>query len=146
MTVVLGPQSPNDSRKVMRLIDANGDVVFAQVGFEELNFGAAFGGKTTSGTTNDVSVGAHEFVLDEDDGRIVPGVCVQMTTQDPDCFMYGFVVIKDTLYAPARIVVEVKVTSALVGTGFSFWEIQIIQMDFAPLSLPAFAHAFLGGL
>jgi hypothetical protein len=142
---VQGPQSPTDSRQVARSVDENDIIQFGQVGFQELDFGAAFGGKTTSSTENTIAVGPHVFVLDVDDGKIIPGVGVQMTAPDRDCFMYGFVTQKDTVFEPARIVVEVKVTSALTGT-FSDWEIQIVQIDFAPLSTPAFAHAFLGGL
>lgn len=125
MTIVI-PQAPEDERQVVRSIDADGRLVFSQVGFDEINFGAVFGGKTTSSTENAVGHGTRTFTLDADDGRIAVGYTVQIVSlDDPDCFMYGFVTRKDTAVSPVEIDVAISVVSAAANTS-SNWEIQII--------------------
>lgn len=124
--MALTPSHPTDPRQVMREIDDSGNVVFSQVGFQELDFGAVFGGKTTSTTQNTIAYGTQTFTLDFDDGKILPGHTVQITAlNDPSCFQYGVVLSKDD--AAPSITVHVHTVSATAGT-FSTWEIQIVDV------------------
>lgn len=124
MTDIPTPQEPLDPRGVMRSIGIDGKIAFSQVGFQELDFAAVFGGKTTSSSENTIGFGTKTFSLDTDDGKIAVGYTVQIISlDDPDCFMYGFVTRKGA--SPVDIDVAISVTSALINTS-SNWEIQII--------------------
>lgn len=127
MTDIPLPQSPSDSRAVMRSIDENGNVAFSQVGFQELDFGAVFGGKTTSTSQNSIGYGLQVFTLDIDDGKIIRGCKVEITSlDDPDCWEIGIVASKDLTVSPGAITVFIKKISPLKNTS-SNWEIQIVD-------------------
>ena len=129
MTEIPLPQEPDSQRQVVRSIDADGNLVFSQVGFQELDFGAIFGGKTTSGSENTIGYGTKTFTLDSDDGKILAGHTVQIISlADEDCFMYGLVLKKDTVNEPARITVAIHTISDPSITS-SDWEIQIVEVS-----------------
>lgn len=126
MVDIPAPQSPLDPRGVMRSLGEDGTIAFSQVGFQELDFGAVFGGKTTSTSSNSIGYGRKTFTLDFDDGKIMPGHTVQITSlTDVTCFMYGVVLSKDDTVP--SITISINTISDLVGT-FSVWEIQIVEV------------------
>lgn len=126
MTSVYGGQAPSDLRQIPRYFNDDGSVSFAQLGFQELDFSAIFGGRTTSTTQADIALGLQQFTLDYDDGRIGAGCSVQITSlQDVSCWMYGLVTKKDTSTGGSVIDVVVSRVSDLTGA-FWVWDIQII--------------------
>ncbi len=126
---VQAPQFSPDPRQYMHTIDEDGIVEFKQVGFNELDFNAIYGGKTTSNTLNTIEYGVKEFTLDFDDGKILAGHTLQFTAiDDPtNCFMYGKVISKDDSASPALITVGINSISQVGGT-FTSWEIQIVEV------------------
>lgn len=121
------PQSSADSRDVARGFDENGNLVFRQVGFQELEFGAVFGGKTISTSQNDISLGIKTFTIDTNDEKINVGYVVEIVSLDDQaCFMYGLVTRKDTTSEPWEVDVAINTISQITGT-FSVWEIQVIS-------------------
>jgi hypothetical protein len=130
MAEIPTPQAPADARQVMRALNADGSVAFGQVQFNELDFGAVFGGKTTSSTQNTIGLGRKTFTLDNDDGRMQLGHTVQITSLDNprECFMYGVVIRKDTTTSPAEIEVAVQTVSELIAISTN-WEIQIVEVS-----------------
>jgi hypothetical protein len=129
MTDVFAPQSPTDPRDVVRSFNSDGSANFEQVGFEELDFSAVFGGKTTSTTTNSIAYGIKTFTLDSDDGKIQVGYPLQcLSLDDSDCWMQGVVVRKDTVtVSPAEIDIAITILSPLVNTTNN-WELQVVPV------------------
>ena len=126
MTSIPLPQEPDDSRGVVRSIDADGNLVFRQVGIEEINHKGRFNALVTSGTQATIGIGEFFFTLDEDNGNFRVGDDVQIIAQaDPDCYMWGEVIGKDTTTAPARLRIYVDDISRDGGT-FAGWEIQVV--------------------
>ena len=130
MGEIFAPQSPADARQVMRALDEYGNFVFKQVGFQELDFAAVFGGKTLSTTENEIGHGIKSWTIDEDDGKILPGHTIQITAlADPTtCFMYATVLDKDVVSEPAKITAFCHTISPNTGT-FANWEIQIVEVN-----------------
>lgn len=129
MTDVFAPQFPTDARDVVRSFNSDGSANFDQVGFEELDFSAVFGGKTSSTTQNAIEYGIKTFTLDVDDGKIQVGYPIQcQSLDDPECFMQGVVVRKDTvIVSPAEIDIAVVIISPLVNTSNN-WELQVVPV------------------
>lgn len=117
---------PTDRRQFLKKITPAGEEIYAQVGFQELDFAAVFGGKTRSSTKSTIGFGVQTFVLDYDDGRIVPGCAIEMTAIGTDCFQYGIVTDKRTDFLPASIDVLITQISTPVCASQD-WEIQIIN-------------------
>jgi hypothetical protein len=136
--VVKGPQSPNDSRQVPRSVDENGNIVFGQVGFQELDFGAAFGGSATSSSQNTVGYGIKTFTLDQDVDDIREGRIVQVMSHEPSCFLYGIVTRRDTTTEPVEIDVLTLKTSPVTNDSAQ-WTIQICQLQGLEAELVAYS-------
>lgn len=128
MTDVYAPQSSDDSREFVKRFGDDGTAVFERVGFEDLDFSAIFGKVTTSGTQNAIAYGIKGFTLDYDNDSIKVGYPLQcMSMDDPECFMQGVVVTKDTRYSPAYIEVAVTIISPLVNTTNN-WELSVVPV------------------
>lgn len=123
----------NDDREFVKL-DENSDFITARVELQDISTAAVFGGATTSTSSNSIAYGIKTFTLDTDDGKIIPGVGVEMQADDHDAFMYGNVISKSTSVSPAQITVLINKISSLTGT-YSNWDIQITNDNeqFAPI-------------
>lgn len=126
MTSIKTPQNPDDSRKVVRGVDDDGNLVFQQVGLQEIDFFARFGAKVTSSSENTIGVGTQIYTADIDADKIRVGDDVQITSLvDVQCYQYGIVVANDTTTYPSQLTIVVNDVSPLTGT-FSSWEIQVV--------------------
>lgn len=129
MENVYAPQSGTDARQFVKSFQSDGTANFDQVGFEELDFSAIFGTRTSSTTTNAIAYGIKGFTLDTDDGSIQVGYPLQCTSlDDQDCFMQGVVTLKDFRYSPAYIEVAITILSPLVNTTNN-WELQVVPVS-----------------
>lgn len=123
---VLFPQTPEDSREVVRGIDETGALVFEQVGVEELLYKGRYGALAHSSTEHTISIGEKYFTLNLDDGKFRVGDDILINSlDDPECFMWGEVIGKDTVDGPVRLRVYIDDISDLSLTG-SNWELQVV--------------------
>lgn len=124
---ITAPQAPIDTREVVRSVDADGQLVFGQVGVEELNYSGRFGALGTSSTSNSIAIGEHYFTLDVDDGKFKIGDDILITSlDDQDCFMWGEIIETDTVAGPIRLRVYVDDVSNVIGENLCNWELQVV--------------------
>ena len=110
-----------------RGFDAAGQAVFRQVGIEEIDFRGRFGARAYSTTRWTIQPNVEAvFVLDDAGEKFEEYDDVQATAVGiKDCYGYGVITKKDTLYGPARLVLAMTDVSVERGT-FQFWELQVV--------------------
>ena len=120
------PQTPDDERKFANGLDEDGNLTFERVGIEDLFYKGRYGALGYSGTSNDISIGTKYFVLDVDNGKFRVGDDILITSlDDQDCFMWGEIVGKDTVWEPVRLLVYIDDISDVTNTSIN-WELQVV--------------------
>src|SRR5690348_10081375 len=98
MTEIPTPQFPSDGWQVVRGVNADGSLSFSQVGVQELSYRGRWGATALSNTENTVAIGAHSFVIQDDDNLFKIGDDVLCTSLDAptDAFMWGQIIAKSS--------------------------------------------------
>jgi hypothetical protein len=120
-----------DKRKVL-----HEDGFYRRVKYQNLDFTGLTGPVVTSTSEASILFGTQYFTLDEDGEHIKTGCVAQINHRgDPDVWMWGLIMDKDTTKSPARIKFAGLILSEQTIQDNQDWEIQIMSgplLGFSP--------------